>query len=142
MDNICKICGNDFESARKNTLCSEICKKERQRRYMKKYSKEYYSTPEGLERKRAGALKWQHKHNMEKYDGFGVDEYNALKKEQSNNCAICGRNEKEFKRRLHLDHCHTTGKVRGLLCSNCNTAIGLLKDDIDVIASAISYLQQ
>lgn len=50
-------------------------------------------------------------------------------------CAICKKEDK-----LHIDHNHTTGKVRGLLCKECNMAIGLLKDDITLMKSAIKYL--
>lgn len=51
-------------------------------------------------------------------------------------CAICGSKEK-----LHIDHCHETGNVRGLLCSNCNFGIGNLKDNIDYLKTAILYLE-
>lgn len=62
-------------------------------------------------------------------------------------CAICGEIERVVKqdglpRQISVDHCHKTGHFRGLLCGNCNRAIGLFGDDIDVLASAISYLQQ
>lgn len=45
-------------------------------------------------------------------------------------------------KRLHVDHCHTTGKVRGLLCYNCNNGIGRLKDDVDLMAKIIVYLKE
>ena len=51
-------------------------------------------------------------------------------------CAICGS-----KKRLHIDHCHKSGDVRGLLCQNCNFGIGNLKDSIDNLKAAILYLQ-
>lgn len=41
-----------------------------------------------------------------------------------------------------VDHCHTSGKIRGILCQNCNRAIGLLRDDTSVLTSAISYLEK
>lgn len=41
----------------------------------------------------------------------------------------------------HLDHCHITGKIRGFLCSNCNTGLGLFKDNINLLESAIKYLR-
>ena len=51
-------------------------------------------------------------------------------------CAICGITE-----RLHIDHCHNSGDVRGLLCSNCNLGIGNLKDNIKILKNAILYLE-
>lgn len=53
-----------------------------------------------------------------------------------NYCAICGITE-----RLHIDHCHNSGDVRGLLCSNCNLGIGNLKDNIKILKNAILYLE-
>ncbi len=44
--------------------------------------------------------------------------------------------------RLVIDHCHSTGAIRGLLCSNCNTAIGLLSDNPEIIRKAADYLEK
>lgn len=55
-------------------------------------------------------------------------------------CDICGKVHPQG--RLHVDHCHTTGKVRGFLCSRCNTAIGLLKENVDVMKKALYYVRQ
>ena len=74
--------------------------------------------------------------------GMTIKDYNNMYIEQNGCCAICGRHQKEFKRRFAIDHCHSTNKNRGLLCVHCNTAIGNFNDDIDVMASAISYLKQ
>lgn len=63
-------------------------------------------------------------------------------KEQNNCCAICGKNENEFNRSLSLDHDHETGEPREFLCNNCNTALGKFEENIDILASAISYLKQ
>ena len=46
------------------------------------------------------------------------------------------------KRRLCVDHCHTTGNVRGLLCDTCNTALGKFRDNIDLLNEAIKYLKK
>ena len=76
-------------------------------------------------------------------DIYGVtpEEYNQLFEKQEGCCAICGVHASTLKRSLHLDHCHSTGKVRGLLCSNCNTAIGKLNDNEDTLYAAIKYLR-
>jgi hypothetical protein len=53
-------------------------------------------------------------------------------------CAVCGAKEPDS--RLHVDHCHETGEVRGRLCLQCNTAIGQLKDDIKLMHKAVEYV--
>ena len=55
-------------------------------------------------------------------------------------CAICGQPEKELKSKLSLDHCHITGRIRGLLCNRCNLFIGLAKDNVYVLQAAIDYV--
>jgi len=75
---------------------------------------------------------------------YGIDlvSYNALLEKQGGGCAICGgppngRSADAF----HVDHDHATGKVRGLLCHHCNTAIGSLRDDVSLIEKAAAYLR-
>jgi hypothetical protein len=76
--------------------------------------------------------KLKHKYNIT------VDQYETLKQKQDNRCAICGI---ELTGLSHIDHCHKTGKVRGILCFGCNIGIGHLKDDIKLLKSAIKYLE-
>jgi len=68
--------------------------------------------------------------------GITLAEYDAL----GQACAICGALRGAKNRRLHIDHDHRTGVVRGLLCSACNTAIGLLREDPALFAKALAYL--
>ena len=78
---------------------------------------------------------------------FGIThaEYAALHKNQSGLCAICQQPERQKRsgkvKSLAVDHDHKTGAVRGLLCSDCNTGIGKLKDDCAILDSAIRYLK-
>lgn len=77
--------------------------------------------------------------------GLTVAGYDQMADLQGNTCAICGRPEtmpsvSGEAKRLAVDHCHQSGKVRGLLCSDCNTALGLLQDDPRVILRAADYL--
>lgn len=74
--------------------------------------------------------------------GLTLDEYEAYLKQQDNCCAICGTPfaNTNRKTRPHIDHCHSSGEVRGLLCSRCNLAIGLLEDSQDNLQRAIDYL--
>jgi len=61
--------------------------------------------------------------------------------EQEHKCAICLTSDVDLEKLLAVDHCHTTGKVRGLLCSNCNLALGNFKDNITNLEQAIKYLK-
>ncbi len=72
--------------------------------------------------------------------GITIAEYNALFSSQKGACAICHKSPDQNKKRLAVDHCHNTKKVRGLLCSTCNQGIGLFKDDVKLLQSAILYL--
>lgn len=71
---------------------------------------------------------------------YNVD-YNKLFIEQNGCCKICKRPQTEFKKKLAVDHCHITGKTRGLLCNNCNTILGHAKDNIKTLQNAIKYLK-
>lgn len=57
-------------------------------------------------------------------------------------CEICGHSEKRHKMFPMIDHCHTSGKVRGILCSNCNMGIGKFKDNPELLQAAIAYLKK
>ncbi len=78
---------------------------------------------------------------------FGLDheKYNKILLSQNGVCAICHCKEtstyKGKIKRLAVDHCHKTGKVRGLLCQGCNQAIGHAKDSIEILTNAVLYLK-
>ncbi len=64
-----------------------------------------------------------------------------MKKEQNYCCFVCKKHEQDIKGKgLVVDHNHTTGKVRKLLCANCNTALGLLKEDVTIIEQLAEYV--
>lgn len=70
--------------------------------------------------------------------GITVDDYDFLLSLQGGGCGICGR--KPVTRRLHVDHNHETGKVRGLLCLDCNTSVGRFKEDPSLFDKAKAYV--
>ena len=82
-----------------------------------------------------------HARSIENNFGISAVEYNKLYDAQGRKCAICDKRCKTGKR-LAVDHCHSTGKVRGLLCARCNTALGSFGDDIGRLARAIYYLSK
>ena len=71
-----------------------------------------------------------------------LDQYNQILVSQDNVCYICRRDETSVRNRsLAVDHNHQTGKIRGLLCSNCNRALGLFKDNKNLLLAAAKYLE-
>ena len=110
--------------------------------------KRYWKDPQ---KSRARARNWRK--NQPKYSkekdmdtritrtfGISLDEYKVLLNAQGNSCAICGRTNVKRKN-LSIDHDHRTGRVRGLLCINCNTAIGFAKDDIKLLQKIMGYIK-
>lgn len=74
---------------------------------------------------------------------FGItpEQYEALYQQQDRACAICRATSNFTFKNLCVDHDHRTGKVRGLLCLNCNTALGQFKDSTDLLVRAVGYLE-
>jgi hypothetical protein len=86
--------------------------------------------------------------SLKKNYGVTLAWYEQRLAEQGNACAVCKKDASQNTvrqgkvLRLSVDHCHETGKIRGLLCNNCNRAIGLLGDCGDTLKSAIAYLEK
>lgn len=77
--------------------------------------------------------------------GLTPDQYDSMLFGQGGGCAICGRQppgDDSFHKYLAVDHCHKTGAVRGLLCTQCNTAIGLFAEDSSRLLHAAAYLMR
>lgn len=86
------------------------------------------------QRRRANTLRYAY--------GINTENYEQLFIKQNGKCAICGKpEERKGSAYLCVDHCHKTGKVRGLLCHKCNSGIGKLNDDVTLLKNAISYLE-
>ena len=111
----------------------------------------YHTEEEKRVANNARSKKWRD-NNMEQYKsitknqrlkqyGITLDDYNIMLFEQDGCCKICNRHHTSFKNPLSVDHCHSTLKVRGLLCHSCNTILGHSRDDINILKSAINYLK-
>lgn len=74
--------------------------------------------------------------------GISLDQYESMLLSQGSKCAICLTPQNDLSLMLCVDHDHSTGKIRGLLCHKCNTGIGLLGDSIDNLSNACIYLKQ
>lgn len=77
---------------------------------------------------------------LKKY-GLTLEQYNFMLEAQNNSCAICKEDKKTI-RDWHVDHCHTTGKVRGILCHHCNLLLGNARDNKNTLYNAINYLNK
>ncbi len=89
-------------------------------------------------------LKWIAS-NLKRHYGLTLDDYQKMLDKQNNRCAICEKEESSISRfgtpkRLTVDHCHATGRIRGLLCDNCNRGLGFLRDSIHLLRKSIDYL--
>jgi hypothetical protein len=119
-----------YKQASKNSGYKSHCKA-----CVRQQRKEYYATPEGY--KYAIEKAWRDKGMV-----FTVEEYDAMLQEQELGCAICGAESNKNGTRLCVDHCHTTGKIRGILCNDCNTTLGKFNDDVELLQNAIDYLNR
>ncbi len=72
--------------------------------------------------------------------GMTLEKYNQMLENQQGKCAICGGGREKQKYSFSVDHCHATGKIRGILCSNCNAGLGFFKDNPQSLTNAITYL--
>lgn len=78
-----------------------------------------------------------------KYEyGMTVAEYDLLLQQQGGVCAICRRAPDDSKKRFAVDHCHKSGKIRGILCTRCNQGIGYFKDNPLLLRLAATYLEK
>jgi hypothetical protein len=129
----CKCCGTEFASSALRTpaFCSVRCR-----------SRQYYKdgkTHAVVERQRNKYVDRSSARQNHAKLGVGIEDYNRQHALQQGSCAICGG--KDGKKALSLDHNHTTCVPRGLLCSMCNHAIGMLKDNALLAAKAEVYLR-
>lgn len=89
--------------------------------------------------------RWQQRSEIkakarEKLYGVTAEQYQLQLEKQCYCCAVCG-SVLDLAKNTHQDHCHVTNSPRGILCSNCNTALGLFKDSLELLLKAVSYLK-
>lgn len=107
-----------------------------------KESREWYE--KNKDRKKELSKNYRHtkkNQDLNKKYKISLHDYNNMLAEQNHSCKICNTHQDSLKRALCVDHDHSNGKVRGLLCDTCNRSLGLLKDNIDVLKRAVNYLE-
>ena len=106
------------------------------------------ATPEGRQTHRAASKRWREANNERHKDNnakrsYGLEHgsYATMLAAQDGKCGICETTAPGSRLvRFPIDHCHTTGKIRGLLCEHCNRGLGMFRDDPALLRRAISYL--
>lgn len=120
---------NAYEKEYRESACGSLIRKA--------YSKSYSAKPEVKERTRAHWFRTEY--------GITLEQYKEMYFRQNGNCLICGEHFEERGDNklttLHIDHDHESGQVRGLLCHNCNSGIGYLKEDVSLLQKAMNYLR-
>ena len=153
----CPSCETEFTPASNHqTWCSKKCyNRERQRRYLQirprtltrpcRYCTKTYSSPDGRQYYCSDECSRIAKSLRQAYRLYGItmEEYRAIWLRQNGTCAICRKPERTARNRLlTVDHDHVAGHVRGLLCSQCTRALGLLNDDPETIEAAAEYVRK
>ena len=148
----CAVCGEkiEFSIPQRTIYCSDSCLEknylaEHEKRRRDGYRKEYDNNISNKER--ANKLRRERHPDKKAYSkrltrisclyGLTEEDYVNMMDSQKGMCKIC----KKSLDKISVDHCHTTGIVRGLLCSNCNCAIGLFEEDVSILESAIEYIK-
>ena len=82
------------------------------------------------------------RNNLKREYDITLEQFDEMLAEQGGCCAACGTTEPGGSGTFHVDHCHDSGEVRGLLCHNCNRGLGFLGDDLDGVMNMVYYLLQ
>lgn len=107
----------------------KLCAHAKQKAYRK-------ATGYDQKRYRASVARERERHLVRKY-GVDLERYAALFLKQGGRCAICGKSQA---RAFDVDHCHGTGRVRGLLCTSCNRMLGHAGDSVATLRAGVAYL--
>ena len=115
---------------------------------LKQYHADYYAKNKDKIKSYPSQLKHASKDaHLRRTYGIQIEEYNRLLTEQDGVCAVCQKTETTKHQNgkttsLCVDHCHSTGRVRGLLCRNCNGGIGKLQESAELLRKAAEYLER
>ena len=114
----------------------KICQAEKQRDYIKRNTKERSVKAKTYYEDKLRALQFKRLYNLT------LTEYEDIVKKQNNKCKICLTDFSLLSRKnIHVDHDHSSGKVRGLLCARCNRVLGLLEESSRILYGMIQYLE-
>ena len=132
---------DDFYLRTENKRPKSVCKKcDRKRRTNHKRERPEVNN-KWIEENRGRTQRNNRNSELKRSFGITIDDYESMLKDQGGVCRICGLEENSTGlRNLSVDHDHQSGKIRGLLCHNCNTGLGKFKDSEELLKRAIVYL--
>lgn len=123
----------------KYSICKP-CKKNSTREWRSNNRKKYNSVAREWRKKNPVSIRG---YNLKKKFGMSREDYEQMRIAQNGRCFICGAHESgERYKKLAIDHCHKTNRVRKLLCSNCNKGIGNLQESTMLLKKAMNYLKE
>lgn len=145
------LCSDCDQPRRQKSPRCDVCRERRRVEWYRTYKRRRRTEPEFIERdreigrryremnrdKRLAAMREWHRKNRHRQYGLDQAAFAAMAMEQGLACAICRRITS-----LHVDHDHSTGRVRALLCGKCNRGIGMFDESPDVLAKAIAYITE
>ena len=126
----CKIKKDPSEFHVRNTGYLQSRCKECTKTAWSENNEKYRQNPENKKRKKYLTFKRKYGINPEDYDQMII--------QQNSSCACCGKQPEK----LCIDHCHSTGRIRALLCVSCNFAIGYAQDSIEILENMVKYLKK
>jgi hypothetical protein len=137
LDSSCKACVQKRNKDYLNTEKGKLARKKALSNFSKTnnakaQAKNYRESVKGTISKRKKWLKYKY--------SITPEDYYEMLVAQDYKCKICKTTENEGRQFLDVDHCHTSQKIRGLLCNQCNNGLGRFKDSIELLQSAIEYL--
>lgn len=129
--------GNNKKAANGKQSWCKLCMIEKVKRWQKKNYEKYRADGKAWQEANAEKLKqYRRRYDLRKKYGLTEAQYEELFVRQGGRCAICNTKPK----RIVVDHCHSTGIVRGLLCGNCNVGLGHFGHDLERLQKAQDYL--
>ncbi len=136
---ICKKCGisRSIEDFKLHRNCNEC-----ERKYHREWRAKHIDKRRAQARERHRINPAADLINQRKYKyGITQEGFDSLLAKQEYRCAICKKLEGEVLGTFHVDHCHTTQRVRGILCGNCNRGLGIYRDDPSLLREAADYVE-
>lgn len=150
---LCVTCGSTFQPYRASQVtCSRSCRDRQPHRT--EVQARYWQLPENRDRKNAASRQRRRRPEvrianidaqLRRTYGISFADYSKMLGEQDHLCLICrepASGGPKAASRLHVDHDHETGLVRGLLCTRCNQGLGYFRDNPDLLRSAVEYLER
>lgn len=151
----CKLCQRSSAKAYRRNNLEKCRKQERKRRNenrkhvrevqrawrAKNPEKQNEYNKRDYQRRKAQFVEWNRSRSLKRLYGLTIEQYEEMYRSQNGCCAICG-GINVAGRRLAVDHCHKTNRVRALLCNTCNTTIGTAKENPNILQQCIAYLSK